>query len=285
MMDAPIRPVAIGPARFAELAYLDPGAVEMHLHGANWIGRMGDIQVLDENSLQAYVLPAKPQPFYRWLNGSTGTMSDEWVPPTRIVTVRGTEPNRWEDWKVDFDFNPIRIHGMPGMIHKGFYYEAAALIRFLLVRYPLETIGHTTLTFTGHSLGGAIATLAAYDMAFRGYKVVLYTFGAPRVGNREWAKSATHLLQKRHRRSVHNADIVPRVPPAPFARHAGVLQYINRKGQMVIEPEWWYVFLDRFLGRIRDRGWDAFRDHAIANYVNAEMAYPEHYASFLPAMD
>ena len=47
---------------------------------------------------------------------------------------------------------------------------------------------------TGHSLGGALATLAAYDIAHATFKEgrqpnqVVYTFGAPRTGNHAFAK-------------------------------------------------------------------------------------------------
>lgn len=46
---------------------------------------------------------------------------------------------------------------------------------------------------TGHSLGGALATLCAYELAKRGgaarqcQQLTLYTFGAPRVGNKVFA--------------------------------------------------------------------------------------------------
>lgn len=49
---------------------------------------------------------------------------------------------------------------------------------------------------TGHSLGGALATLAAYDVARalqelpeRKAEVACYTFGAPRVGNYAFARA------------------------------------------------------------------------------------------------
>lgn len=40
--------------------------------------------------------------------------------------------------------------------------------------------------FTGHSLGGALATLATLDLKRRhpGTKVTMYNYGSPRVGNR-----------------------------------------------------------------------------------------------------
>lgn len=50
----------------------------------------------------------------------------------------------------------------------------------------------------GHSLGGALATLAAYDiqMAFGFKNLQVYTYGAPRTGNYAFARCAiiTHLL-------------------------------------------------------------------------------------------
>ena len=47
----------------------------------------------------------------------------------------------------------------------------------------------------GHSLGGALATLAAYDIQSRfGLKdLQVYTFGAPRTGNHAFARCAKTL--------------------------------------------------------------------------------------------
>jgi triacylglycerol lipase len=44
------------------------------------------------------------------------------------------------------------------------------------------------LWVSGHSLGAALATLAAADFAKEGYQPVTYTMGSPRVGDRDWVK-------------------------------------------------------------------------------------------------
>ena len=60
----------------------------------------------------------------------------------------------------------------------------------------LKELGGTTLLVTGHSLGGALAVLAACDFGaqFRG-NLKCITFGSPRVGNSE-VRTRTPKLQR-----------------------------------------------------------------------------------------
>lgn len=68
---------------------------------------------------------------------------------------------------------------------------------------------------TGHSLGGAIATLAVPDLKeIFGNIHTLLTFGEPRVGNTEFSKFYPSVIKGL--RVVHYADIVPHIPPASF---------------------------------------------------------------------
>lgn len=56
-------------------------------------------------------------------------------------------------------------------------------------------IGSMQILVTGHSLGGALSTLAAYDIALELQNVLTpkqvccYTFGAPRTGSHSFAKN------------------------------------------------------------------------------------------------
>jgi acetyl esterase/lipase len=73
------------------------------------------------------------------------------------------------------------------------------------------------ITVTGHSLGGALAALAAIELrrAYPAALVRVYTFGAPRVGNR--AFSALYDAHVPDTWAVVNLeDPVPRVPKGPF---------------------------------------------------------------------
>lgn len=72
------------------------------------------------------------------------------------------------------------------------------------------------LVITGHSLGGAVATLAAADLRSQGYAADLYTYGSPRVGNgafASWVSAQSGITA----RVTHVNDPVPRLPPMLIA--------------------------------------------------------------------
>lgn len=72
------------------------------------------------------------------------------------------------------------------------------------------------LVFTGHSLGGATAQIAAADYAAKGEDVKgVYTFGAPRVFAGGWSSQLyNRLLGNKTLHVICTGDIVPEVPPA-----------------------------------------------------------------------
>ncbi len=74
-----------------------------------------------------------------------------------IVACRGTEPNEWNDLKADVNALSVLAESV-GRVHRGFKKEVDDL-------WPkLETAlkdNDKPLWFTGHSLGGAMATICA----------------------------------------------------------------------------------------------------------------------------
>ncbi|KAL1996643.1 hypothetical protein VTN49DRAFT_7508 [Thermomyces lanuginosus] len=69
------------------------------------------------------------------------------------------------------------------------------------------------VVFTGHSLGGALATIAAAALRGNGYNIDVFSYGAPRVGNRAFAEFLTAQTGGTLYRITHTNDIVPRLPP------------------------------------------------------------------------
>ena len=81
---------------------------------------------------------------------------------------------------------------------------------------------------TGHSLGGAVATLlaCAVHFEFKDNPVTLYTYAGPRVGDIEFAKYWNHQVP--HLRHVFRNDIIPAAPPAALGfRHFGHLRQMS----------------------------------------------------------
>ncbi|WP_245597615.1 lipase family protein [Psychromonas aquimarina] len=84
----------------------------------------------------------------------------------------------------------------------------------------------------GHSLGGALATLAAnwLKARYKGRPVNLYTFGSPRIGYEGFANQTKASLNKIYR-CIHAADPVPLVPLWPFVHTNG--EYLLNAGPSI----------------------------------------------------
>jgi len=91
----------------------------------------------------------------------------------------------------------------------------------------------------GHSLGGAVATVAAADLVtsaeYKDYKVVLITFGAPRAFKESCAPEVNDYFKKGNPngheawRFVSFGDTIPSLPPSTFGfEHIGRVFYINK---------------------------------------------------------
>lgn len=69
-----------------------------------------------------------------------------------------------------------------------------------------------SIVFTGHSLGGAVSTVAAAYVREAGYAIDIYSYGSPRPGNKEFVAFVTDQAGAEYR-VTHFDDPVPRLPP------------------------------------------------------------------------
>lgn len=86
-----------------------------------------------------------------------------------------------------------------------------------LVQSYREKGEEVSLTITGHSLGGALALLNAYEaaMSLPGLAISVISFGAPRVGNIVFRDELRNLGVKTLR-VVNKQDVVPKMPGLVF---------------------------------------------------------------------
>ena len=125
-----------------------------------------------------------------------------------VLAFRGTEATSIKDIKADIKA-VTKACETGGKIHSGFdeaYKQVALDIENELGR---EECANTPLFITGHSLGGALATIAAKKITHRGGNAACYTFGSPRVGDEVWISNIKTPLY----RVVNAADCVTVLPP------------------------------------------------------------------------
>lgn len=122
------------------------------------------------------------------------------------------------DWVVDVDVSLTDYpHCERCKIHQGFSLIEQVSFPFVLYTLSMLKLFHPTykVIVTGHSKGGAQATLIALDLIHSGISnVYCVTFGSPRVGNEAFAVYASSVLDSTHQyRITHHKDTVPSVPP------------------------------------------------------------------------
>ena len=123
----------------------------------------------------------------------------------QIIAVRGTA--NIENAIIDASVKLVNdsVAGVP--LHEGFAYSAQRVYQELK---PLLKTDYTINT-TGHSLGGAIASILAMYLHADKYKSnMTITFGQPKITNTTGATRYSHLPVLR---VVTPADMVPLVPP------------------------------------------------------------------------
>ena len=126
-------------------------------------------------------------------------------------------------WLANLDFAQVEVPG--GRVHRGYARELDALGTGLIEMTRDHALGGKPVYVTGHSAGGALATLAARRLHEAGADVrAAVVFSAPRVGDRRYAASyPLPLLRLEHRH-----DLIPHLPLPP--------SLASMLGRSVIDP-------------------------------------------------
>ncbi len=206
-----------------------------------------------------------------------------------ILAFRGTEKQNISDWITDIRCKKIKYFTYDGLIHQGFKEGIVNLWDLIFQELDeLKTIiSSRRIWLTGHSMGGALATLAPIwiynsDLIFSYEIAGGYTFGSPRVGNKSFAKIFSNKFGNNWFRFVNCADYVTRIPRRIMHyRHVPIIEknikepcyYFDENG-ILYPPNKSQTFWEKFWDRI-EMGFQEIlqlkiamiEDHKIDNYI------------------
>lgn len=156
-----------------------------------------------------------------------------------VIAFRGTDALTLADYLTDAQV-VLAPYYSPGVfnapnataVHLGFLnsYNSVAPLVLSIVGAQLELHPDYNLVCTGHSLGGALASLAAISLRhnlpeLRG-SLRLFTYGQPRTGNLEYSQFLEQGLGKNNMyRVVHQHDGVPTIIPQSIGYHHHATEY------------------------------------------------------------
>jgi len=139
-----------------------------------------------------------------------------------LVAFRGTlplslkDPASLLDWLTDFFAAPKTVNGIPGQVHSGFYDDTATIIGGVAKAVQALNPSLTNpVLVTGHSLGGAMASIGAYILS-QTYKIPIsqvVTFASPKPGDAGFQAGYQSVI-KGQIRYENFQDVVPLVPPS-----------------------------------------------------------------------
>jgi triacylglycerol lipase len=204
-------------AVLSKLCYLEPKESKPQFKKLGY----SNVTYLDHNGSQGYILENRTE---------------------NIVVCRGTEVSDPRDAIADLKVWYAKEPRL-GFVHAGFRQSVNNL--WDLVKQHILEDGYKSVFFTGHSLGGAMASLMAVRMLHDPDMIKpqkLYTYGAPRVFS--LLSSRLTCAGVDHHRWVNNLDIVPRSPGVLMGYgHFGQMHYINSWGNVrenynMFQREW-----------------------------------------------
>ena len=171
-----------------------------------------------------------------------------------LLVIRGTK--KFAD--IISDANAFWVKPNGTRVHKGFnrVFESLKpqLDTFFINHHP------ACVHIIGHSLGGAIGTLAAewIKTTNKATSVKLYTFGCPRVGLSRYADVFTNLVGEDNIYRVYNpTDVVPMVPTYPYIHvpEPGTMNYASHYNTVWSPVSLWAHLMRNYIYGVEGQSW------------------------------
>ena len=156
-----------------------------------------------------------------------------------VIAIRGTEGI--QEWVQDAKFLSVPCPFLPGAGNTEDGFTAmynSMIIKTVAGSVPVVkalptlqwTKPVTTLTICGDSLGGALATLLALDVAANTSSPfdnqAVYTYASPKAGDPQFVSTYNHVVPNTTR-IANRMDLVPKLPLPPLYEHVLGLSELN----------------------------------------------------------
>lgn len=184
-----------------------------------------------------------------------------------VFVVRGTEGDiEWAEDLFEADQIACPVANSQGLVHRGFgtiyknltYQSTSSSTLTAPAIGSGDTLsqvldGATSVAITGHSLGSALATMLAIDIALNPKTPIsqIYTFASPRVGDPDFVSQFNNLAPADSYRIANVWDIVPHTPPDIF---------------FTIDHEWHYQHVNSYCPVDGGETIDVVTSHSLAAY-------------------
>ena len=156
-------------------------------------------------------------------------------------------------------------------VHTGFAQQFMSIeasltvdIKDIMSSHPIERI-----VFAGHSMGGAIAIIAAayYGNLFSTTHITCHTFGCPYVGNKAFVKWYAHNVDESIRLEIEE-DLVPMIRINDFRHIPGGVR-LKRAGEVESDYHVKYMSYGDILRALVDNGnvMDFFEHHTCDQHI------------------
>lgn len=161
------------------------------------------------------------------------------------IAFRGTESIKDDMYDLNItkrriSINNIRVHGgfYNQLIGSEIYDDFRSKVLSLISEHPTYEI-----FITGHSLGGALATLFGYilsDIIKSNINVI--SFASPKIGNKQWKLAFNNKINLKHTRIVISSDLIPCFPLINYYHCGNLVKLNNSKFFLSIDNHYTKVY-------------------------------------------
>jgi triacylglycerol lipase len=242
---------ALSLAKASKLAYLDKTTVTNKLYG-----NINQLHFFDKRNTQAFI-----------------AANNEFV----VISFRGTEPRNLKDWMNNTKISLIPGYG--GSVHRGFSEALDDIWDEIVTLLSQFQDKNQPIFLTGHSMGGALATMTAVRLGEKYYQHIqgIYTFGCPRMGDGKFVQNYDKIFNDRTFRMVNHRDIVTRLAPRSFGyQHVGGCWFFDSEGKLHNDIRYWQQFLETAKGTreeflnvvslVEDHNLDEYKKNVLLNF-------------------